>query len=121
MSSISGLQGARNPGASECEPRDKDERIRGVKWRRGWDLNPRYPSRYGRFRGGSFQPLTHLSASAAIELWALQTHPAVRTRLGFRLLIQFSKCAKDSYQGRSGSQWKDRRDVDSLQSQHLVQ
>ncbi len=34
-------------------------------WRRGRDSNPRYPSRYGRFRGGSFQPLTHLSASAA--------------------------------------------------------
>ncbi len=31
-------------------------------WRRGRDSNPRYPSRYGRFRGGSFQPLTHLSA-----------------------------------------------------------
>src|SRR5438128_7265743 len=31
-------------------------------WRRGWDLNPRYPFRYVRFRGGSFQPLTHLSA-----------------------------------------------------------
>src|SRR5437660_10779351 len=31
-------------------------------WRRGWDLNPRYPLRYVRFRGGSFQPLTHLSA-----------------------------------------------------------
>src|SRR5271168_3643169 len=30
-------------------------------WRRGWDLNPRYPLRYVRFRGGSFQPLTHLS------------------------------------------------------------
>src|ERR1700739_2013447 len=33
------------------------------EWRRGWDLNPRYPLRYVRFRGGSFQPLTHLSAS----------------------------------------------------------
>src|SRR5208283_583656 len=34
----------------------------GLKlWRRGWDLNPRYPLRYVRFRGGSFQPLTHLS------------------------------------------------------------
>src|SRR5436190_5092820 len=68
MSSISGLQGARNPGASQCEPRDKDERIRGIKWRRGWDLNPRYPLRYVRFRGGSFQPLTHLSASDNKEL-----------------------------------------------------
>src|ERR1700758_3013926 len=35
----------------------------GKIWRRGWDLNPRYPLRYVRFRGGSFQPLTHLSAS----------------------------------------------------------
>src|SRR5258708_23350769 len=30
-------------------------------WRRGRDSNPRYPLRYVRFRGGSFQPLTHLS------------------------------------------------------------
>src|ERR1700685_1023364 len=38
--------------------------VRGARkklWRRGWDLNPRYPLRYVRFRGGSFQPLTHLS------------------------------------------------------------
>ena len=34
-----------------------------VSWRRGRDSNPRYPLRYVRFRGGSFQPLTHLSAS----------------------------------------------------------
>src|ERR1700747_2931048 len=33
------------------------------KWRRGRESNPRYPLRYVRFRGGSFQPLTHLSAS----------------------------------------------------------
>src|SRR5258708_36711249 len=31
-------------------------------WRRGGDLNPRYPLRYVRFRGGSFQPLPHPSA-----------------------------------------------------------
>src|ERR1700739_2298063 len=36
-------------------------------WRRGWDLNPRYPLRYVRFRGGSFQPLTHLSETAAVS------------------------------------------------------
>src|SRR5262249_59329049 len=34
-----------------------------TRWRRGRDSNPRYPLRYVRFRGGSFQPLTHLSAS----------------------------------------------------------
>jgi hypothetical protein len=33
-------------------------------WRRGRDSNPRYPLRYVRFRGGSFQPLTHLSTAA---------------------------------------------------------
>src|SRR5436309_12398059 len=37
-------------------------------WRRGWDLNPRYPLRYVRFRGGSFQPLTHLSAPCTKSL-----------------------------------------------------
>src|SRR5207248_7450580 len=36
-------------------------------WRRGRDSNPRYPFRYGRFRGGSFQPLTHLSAPKASQ------------------------------------------------------
>ena len=35
--------------------------ITQIFWRRGRDLNPRYPLRYVRFRGGSFQPLTHLS------------------------------------------------------------
>ena len=44
----------------ECE---SDKKI----WRRGWDLNPRYPLRYVRFRGGSFQPLTHLSASDELK------------------------------------------------------
>src|SRR5215472_8887283 len=38
------------------------------EWRRGWDLNPRYPLRYVRFRGGSFQPLTHLSASDKCQI-----------------------------------------------------
>src|SRR5512140_3683869 len=36
-------------------------------WRRGGDSNSRYPSGYVRFRGGSFQPLTHLSAAGRIE------------------------------------------------------
>src|SRR5215469_5243686 len=39
-----------------------------IAWRRGWDLNPRYPLRYVRFRGGSFQPLTHLSASDKYQI-----------------------------------------------------
>ena len=38
-------------------------------WRRGRDLNPRYPFRYVRFRGGSFQPLTHLSAPDDFRFW----------------------------------------------------
>src|SRR6266480_1838208 len=42
--------------------RGEPERSQKFNWRRGWDLNPRYPLRYVRFRGGSFQPLTHLSA-----------------------------------------------------------
>jgi hypothetical protein len=37
------------------------ERMTVLNWRRGRDSNPRYPLRYVRFRGGSFQPLTHLS------------------------------------------------------------
>ena len=41
-------------------------------WRRGRDLNPRYPFGYVRFRGGSFQPLTHLSAPrSGIQLISL--------------------------------------------------
>ena len=35
-------------------------------WRRGRDSNPRYPLRYVRFRGGSFQPLTHLSGKRSL-------------------------------------------------------
>src|ERR1700674_5866165 len=42
-------------------------------WRRGWDLNPRYPLRYVRFRGGSFQPLTHLSGKQVVSRGGL--HP----------------------------------------------
>src|SRR6476620_8115756 len=46
------------------------------KWRRGRDLNPRYPLRYVRFRGGSFQPLTHLSGKQllAVGSWPLAFH-----------------------------------------------
>jgi hypothetical protein len=43
-----------------------------IRWRRGWDLNPRYPLRYVRFRGGSFQPLTHLSGK---QLSAISRKP----------------------------------------------
>ena len=34
-----------------------------LKWRRGWDSNPRYPSGYNDFRDRPIQPLSHLSAS----------------------------------------------------------
>src|SRR5438552_3160444 len=43
------------------------QRARIRCWRRGRDSNPRYPFRYGRFRGGSFQPLTHLSAPRQVR------------------------------------------------------
>src|SRR5581483_844405 len=57
---------SRIAGVSEAGVRWRNpEQCEGPQacWRRGWDLNPRYPLRYVRFRGGSFQPLTHLSAS----------------------------------------------------------
>src|SRR6266851_3908996 len=38
------------------------------KWRRGWDLNPRYGFPYARFRGECFQPLSHLSAVGEARL-----------------------------------------------------
>src|ERR1700719_1971975 len=38
------------------------------KWRRGWDLNPRYGFPYARFRGECFQPLSHLSAVGKARL-----------------------------------------------------
>src|SRR5216684_7161116 len=38
------------------------------KWRRGWDLNPRYGFPYARFRGECFQPLSHLSADREARL-----------------------------------------------------
>jgi hypothetical protein len=40
----------------------------GKKWRRGWDLNPRYGFPYARFRGECFQPLSHLSAVGGARL-----------------------------------------------------
>ncbi len=52
-------------------------------WRRGWDLNPRYPLRYVRFRGGSFQPLTHLSGCKNIPLFL-----TIRTALAEKCLQQ---------------------------------
>src|ERR1700759_4663087 len=33
-----------------------------LKWRRGWDSNPRYPYGYNGFRDRPIQPLSHLSA-----------------------------------------------------------
>gem|GEM_PF-66032 len=35
----------------------------GLKWRRGWDSNPRYPSRHAAFRVRYIRPLCHLSAA----------------------------------------------------------
>ena len=49
-------------------------------WRRGWDLNPRYPLRYVRFRGGSFQPLTHLSATNQLSVSAVSNSRFLRLR-----------------------------------------
>ena len=34
----------------------------GLKWRRGWDSNPRYPCEYAAFRVRCFRPLSHLSS-----------------------------------------------------------
>src|SRR5882724_1700797 len=39
-----------------------------AKWRRGWDLNPRYGFPYARFRGEYFKPLSHLSAVGEARL-----------------------------------------------------
>ena len=35
----------------------------GLKWRRGWDSNPRYPREYAAFRVRCFRPLSHLSSA----------------------------------------------------------
>src|SRR5579859_2240343 len=50
-------------------------------WRRGRDLNPRYPFGYVRFRGGSFQPLTHLSAPSE---FSIQFYQAAIRRCTFK-------------------------------------
>src|SRR5207248_4526333 len=55
---------AKRSSSTECEANKK-------LWRRGRDSNPRYPFRYGRFRGGSFQPLTHLSAPKSSRICPL--------------------------------------------------
>jgi hypothetical protein len=64
-----GGQAGKNDSCQQTERRAGTPFFRGGRdinyWRRGRDSNPRYPFRYGRFRGGSFQPLTHLSAPKA--------------------------------------------------------
>ena len=54
-----------------------------VKWRRGWDSNPRYGFPYARFRGEYFQPLSHLSAANAslivARVWFSSNVPWPRT------------------------------------------
>jgi hypothetical protein len=57
-----------------------EDDFRNENWRRGGDSNPRYPLRYVRFRGGSFQPLTHLSAWNRPDC----TIQVLRLRSGFR-------------------------------------
>ena len=44
---------------------------RAINWRRGWDSNPRYPSRYNGFRDRPIQPLSHLSVSEICVLYVL--------------------------------------------------
>ena len=62
-----------HPGAiGKRSPAGSHALIAEIKdWRRGRDSNPRYPLRYVRFRGGSFQPLTHLSAPDTILPYVL--------------------------------------------------
>ena len=42
-------------------------KIKNIIWRRGRDLNPRYPLRYVRFRGGSFIRLTTVFSMPSSE------------------------------------------------------
>src|SRR5450755_662027 len=61
-------------------------RSKGNKnWRRGRDSNPRYPLRYVRFRGGSFQPLTHLSGK---QLSAISIHLKLFAPAGSEEILQ---------------------------------
>jgi hypothetical protein len=53
--------------ADVCADSEPTQQLQAELWRRGWDLNPRYPLRYVRFRGGSFQPLTHLSGETVVS------------------------------------------------------
>ena len=81
--------------ARQSHPRVPPARVEIVRswlkkdWRRGRDLNPRYPLRYVRFRGGSFQPLTHLSApghrewSTGIQNRVVETPPGSGGSLNF--------------------------------------
>src|SRR5256885_1571344 len=62
-------------------------------WRRGWDLNPRYPLRYVRFRGGSFQPLTHLSAWETNDYrWQCSRQNSTKLNGSSRLLQSPNAC-----------------------------
>src|SRR5215470_20188938 len=74
-----------------------------IFWRRGRDSNPRYPFRYGRFRGGSFQPLTHLSAcsrllvsACGMRLLTIKIVGALRARCYLLLRKKVCKTAEHS-------------------------
>src|SRR5258707_4872442 len=42
----------------------KDQLLKELDWRRGWDSNPRYAFAYSGFRDRHVQPLRHLSGRA---------------------------------------------------------
>ena len=48
-----------------------------LKWRRGWDSNPRSPRRDAGFQDRCNQPLCHLSEVRRLPAWVAQGHPSL--------------------------------------------
>ena len=59
-------------------------------WRRGWDSNPRYRSRYTPLAGERLQPLGHLSASRYPYLCFTRKHKSFCGKICIAIAREFS-------------------------------
>src|ERR1700722_20508099 len=69
-----------------------------LRWRRGWDSNPRYGFPYARFRGEYFQPLSHLSAVVVTTIVADRLWPQQRPESP---LLLHSDCRQNALDDKS--------------------
>lgn len=55
----------------------------GLKWRKGWDSNPRYPCRHAGFQDRCLKPLGHPSSSLLMSEGGRNCKPFAGTRPGY--------------------------------------